>query len=83
MVDERVRCPGEHGGRRLMTCDEQGDQIVAHLLIIHLLSAEVDEAAQHRRILDLIVVLILKRLELERIARRKALVDELVEHTVE
>mmetsp|Transcript_21258 Transcript_21258/g.48865 ORF Transcript_21258/g.48865 Transcript_21258/m.48865 type:complete len:247 (+) Transcript_21258:469-1209(+) len=64
VLRERIRHPGEHGGGGLVAGDQQRDQVVAHLLVVHLLAAQVDEEAQHRRVLDLGVVLVLEVLEL-------------------
>ena len=59
-----------------MAGDEQRDQVVAHLRVVHLLAAQVDEEAQHRRVRDLGVVLVLQVLQLLGVARLEALVDE-------
>ena len=53
VLRERIRHPREHRGRCLMPGDEQCDQIVAHLRVVHLLATQIDEKAQHGRIAHL------------------------------
>lgn len=64
VVYERVGRPGERGGGGLVAGDEQSDQVVAHLLRVHLLASQIDEEAEHRGVFHVVVILVLERLKL-------------------